>query len=84
MIEVNYNEYKETIAENMKLIIENHDLKEKINKAIEYIEKNCILSDTWKELDFCNFVPIAKIKYKALSNKKVKGLLDILKGDDKE
>ena len=38
MIEVNYNEYKETIAENMKLIIENHDLKEKINKAIEYIK----------------------------------------------
>ena len=37
MIDVNYNEYKETIAENMKLIIENHDLKEKINKAIEYI-----------------------------------------------
>jgi len=37
VIDVNYNEYKETIAENMKLIIENHDLKEKINKAIEYI-----------------------------------------------
>lgn len=28
MIEVNYNEYKETIAENMKLIIENHKLEQ--------------------------------------------------------
>lgn len=45
MIEVNYNEYKETIAQNMKLIVENHDLKQEIerlnnitNKAIDYIE----------------------------------------------
>ena len=46
MIEVNYNEYKETIAQNMKLVVENHDLKEKIerlnniiDKAREYIEE---------------------------------------------
>ena len=37
MIEVNYNEYKETIADNMKLIQENHKLKERIDKAREYI-----------------------------------------------
>ena len=28
MIDVDYNEYKETLAENMKLIVENHRLKE--------------------------------------------------------
>ena len=46
MIEVNYNEYKETIAQNMKLVVENHDLKEKIERlnniikeAREYIEE---------------------------------------------
>lgn len=55
-------------------------IDERNHKAIEYIEKNCILSNTWKDLDFCNFVPIGKIKYKDLSNKKVKELLDILKG----
>lgn len=60
------------------------ELEDRIYKAIEYIEKNCILSDTWKDLGFCDFVPIGKIKYKALSSKKVKELLDILKGVDKE
>ena len=39
MIEVNYNQYKETIAENIELIQKNHSLKERINKAIKYIEK---------------------------------------------
>lgn len=53
MIEVNYNEYKETIAENMKLIIENHDLKEKINKAIKYIE------DLFKEINLSNQTIVA-------------------------
>ena len=50
MIEVNYNEYKETIAQNMKLIVENHDLKEKIERlqsiikdVREYIEHNDIM-----------------------------------------
>ena len=28
MIDVDYNEYKKTIAENMKLIVENNRLKE--------------------------------------------------------
>ena len=40
MIEVDYNEYKETIAENMKLIQEKHKLQERIDKAIEYIHNN--------------------------------------------
>ena len=42
MIEVNYNEYKETIAQNMKLVVENHDLKEKIeslNNIINELER---------------------------------------------
>ena len=28
MIEVNYNDYKEILEENMKLIVENHNQKE--------------------------------------------------------
>ena len=40
MIEVNYNEYKETITENMELIQKNHKLQERIEKAIEYINKH--------------------------------------------
>ena len=44
-IDVDYFEYKETIAENMKLIKENHKLKEKIKKLEEekqngWIQKN--------------------------------------------
>ena len=50
------------------------------NKAIEYIKDNCITSETWEDLGFCQFIPIGKIKYKALSSKKVQELLDILKG----
>lgn len=70
MIEVNYNEYKETIAENMKLIIENHNLKEKIKKAIEYITYKSVLGEKGLELNFCD--------------KQIEKLLDILKGVDKE
>ena len=55
--------------------------KERIDKATEYIENNCILSDEWTDLGFCNFVPTGRIKYKQLSSKKVKDLLDILRGD---
>lgn len=39
MIEVDYNEYKETIAENMRLIRINHDLNEIIKEAREYIKE---------------------------------------------
>ena len=38
MIEVDYNEYKQRLAENMRLIRINHDLKEIIKEAIEYIQ----------------------------------------------
>ncbi len=63
---------------------ENEELKQRINKAIEYIKDNCILSDEWTDLDFCNFVPTGNIKYKQLSSKKVKDLLSILRGEDNE
>ena len=46
MIEVNYNEYKETIAQNMKLVVENHDLKEKIERL------NNIIKDIKSQLDY--------------------------------
>ena len=42
MIDVNYAEYKETIAENMELIIKNHKLKEeneRLNNIINELEK---------------------------------------------
>lgn len=59
-----------------------NELYDKIDKAIEYIVKNCILSDEWTDLDFCNFIPTGKITYKQLTPKKVKELLAIL--GDKE
>lgn len=50
-INVDYLEYKNTIGDNMKLIAENHKLKEEvkkkddiINKALEYLNK-CNNSD---------------------------------------
>ena len=58
------------------------DCKQRIDKAIEYIKDNCILSDEWTDLGFCNFVPTGNIKYKQLSSKKVKDLLDILRGEE--
>ena len=65
-----------------KWYFEKEDYKERIDKATEYIKDNCILSDAWTELDFCNFVPTGRIKYKQLSSKKVKDLLDILIGSE--
>lgn len=58
---------------------ENKQLYEIKNKAINYIQTNCIFATEWKDLGFCNFVPVGKITYKSLSAKKVKELLKILK-----
>lgn len=41
MIDVNYNEYKETIAENMKLIVENHKLKQRLEDIEYFIKQRC-------------------------------------------
>ena len=74
---------KEDLSNNVMILLEIiNEQDQKIDKAIEYIVKNCILSDEWKELDFCNFIPTGKITYKQLTPKKVKELLEIL--GDKE
>ena len=58
------------------------DYKSRNEKAIKYIIDNCVLSDEWKDLDFCNFIPTGIIEYKKLSKTKIKYLLNILNGDD--
>ena len=59
------------------------DYKSRIDKAKEYLKENCILSDKWEDLEFCNFIPTGKITYKSLNKKKVEVLLNILQGKDK-
>ena len=46
MIDVDYNEYKDTLARNMELIQENHKLKELCNK---YEEEHKNEFETWKK-----------------------------------
>ena len=60
---------------------ENKILQEKINKVIQYLKNNCIYCNEWKDLGFCNFVPVGKVTYKSLSAKKVYELLKILKNN---
>lgn len=55
-----------------------------LNEATYYIKQNCILSDMWVDLGFCDFAPTVKPTYKSLSAKKVKQLIEILEGSDKE
>lgn len=64
------------------LLNENIALENIRKEAIEYINNNCVLSDEWTDLGFCNFIPSGKITYKQLTPKKVKELLKIL--GDKE
>lgn len=66
------------------LLKANEELNSIINKTTEYIIDNCVLSDEWKDLGFCNFIPTGRIEYKQLSKTKVKYLLKILKGDKDE
>lgn len=54
------------------------ELKKQKDDVVEYIKSNCIVSDEWTELDFCNFVPTGKINYKALNKEKIKDLLRML------
>lgn len=60
------------------------DYKTRCEKAIEYIKINCITSDKWEDLGFCNLVPTGIIKYKSLSAKKVKEIIDILERKNNE
>lgn len=66
----------ERLQDKIELLEYNRD------KAIEYIENNCILSNEWTDLGFCNFIPTGNIKYKQLTSKKVKELLNILRGEE--
>jgi len=83
---VNYSIFKKLEdEEEVEMIYRDNDirvLEDRIDKAIEYIRNNCISSNEWTDLDFCNFVPTGNIKYKQLTSKKVKDLLDILRGED--
>ena len=65
-------------------LIKEISYKQRNEKAIEYIIDNCVLSDEWKDLGFCNFIPTGRIEYKQLSKTKIKYLLNILKGDKDE
>lgn len=58
---------------------ENKQLYEIKNKAINYIQTNCVCATQWEDLGFCDFVSKGKITYKSLSAKKVYELLKILK-----
>lgn len=94
MIEVDYNEYKETIASNMELIQENHKLKEKIKeqeKKYEKLEEHCYYVErTNKQLNEMKDKAIENInKYERIhginytfENEDFKEeLLNILKGE---
>lgn len=49
MIDVDYNEYKETLAENMKLIMENHDLKERLSIYESDSDTVIMSKEKWEE-----------------------------------
>ena len=71
--------YKDFISENNI-----KDYKSRCKKAVEYIKENCITSDSWKDLGFCNFVPTGEITYKQLCKNKIRELLNILNGRSDE
>lgn len=73
MIEVNYNEYKETIAQNMKLIVENHELRQEIERL------NNIINTIQQEMENLNDTGIFSIKPKYVWQR-----IEILKGVDKD
>ena len=66
------------------LWFKNNELEERIEKAVEYISSNCILSGEWKEVEFCKFLATETITFKALSRGKIKELLNILNGRSDE
>lgn len=80
-----YKDYvvKDLENKNYWLKNDNEAYKSRIDKALRFIQSECILSDKWEDLGFCNFVPTGRIKYKSLSKTKVKKLFDLLKGDNK-
>lgn len=81
-----YKDYvvKDLENKNYWLKNDNRVYKSRIDKALKFIQSECILSDKWEDLGFCNFVPTGRITYKSLSKTKVKKLFDLLKGDNNE
>lgn len=79
-----YKDYvvKDLENKNKWLKNDNRVYKSRIDKALRFIQSECILSDKWEDLGFCEFIPIGKITYKSLSKTKVKKLLDILRGNN--
>lgn len=69
------NEERERLQEDLE------DYKSRIEKAVAYIKRNCITSDKWEDLGFCNFIPTGKITYKQLNKSKIIELLNILNGE---
>lgn len=76
--------YEREKEKRKELQQENQQLKKQKDDVVEYIKSNCIVSDEWTELDFCNFVPTGKVNYKALNKGKVKDLLRMLGEKDVE
>jgi hypothetical protein len=77
-LENDIDRYEDTISYQLGFDKGKEYMQHKIDKAIEYIKNNCVLSDEWRDLGFCNFIPTGKITYKQLTPKKVKELLEIL------
>lgn len=50
MIDVDYSEYKETLTENMKLIRENHDLKERLSIYESDSDTVIMAKEKWEEI----------------------------------
>ena len=83
MIDVNYNEYKETIAQNMKLIVENHDLKEEIERLNNIINKINKLFDADAHCESIHYAigVLLNKEYYDIENVWDEELLKILKGE---
>lgn len=82
MIEVDYNEYKETIAENIKLIQTNHKLKEKY--YLMRTNANQLAKRIDKAVECIEYWATDNEDYSKLYSAEEEELLEILKGEDKE
>ena len=88
MIDVNYNEYKETLEENMQLICTNNQLKNENERLKKELNKH-IKEGIEKDQRIFNALSLIT---KVIVNSEIKGnsalnlndLINILKGSDKE
>lgn len=96
MIDVDYNEYKETLAKNMKLIVENHRLEEvekehqKLNGELrEEIERLSNIIDELEHKLYQEWLEwkdsdCESIYVRAFEDKAIYDYIQELKGVDKE